>query len=144
MPIFNGRSRHQPLSCCCTAAAKWRQKHRCTGFWIFFCFLVLFLFPLSLSFHPLLLLLPFPPYPVQPHPIAATVWSWMRGLDWSFWVECSGVCLFVCCFFFWFFCNRDVRSNPLSALSLGTHAVSVSDHSLAAGACVGKLPPPPF
>lgn len=30
-------------------------------------------------------------------PIAATVWSWMRGLgrDWSFRVECSGVRLFV-------------------------------------------------
>lgn len=50
------------------------------------------------------------------------------------------VCVCLCVFYF---CNRDVRSNPLSALSLGKHAVSVSDHSLAAGARVGVPDPSP-
>lgn len=71
-------------------------------------FLCSFFFPFSLHllvpsphFCPPLLLLS-PAFP----PIAANVWSWMQGLgrDWFFRVECSGVCYFIFCRTFFFFC----------------------------------------
>lgn len=70
-----------------------------------------------------------PPSQSSLTPIAIPVWSWMQGLgcDWFLRVECSGVCLFL------FY--RNIWPNTLYVLSLGKHAVSVSDWLLATWEC---------